>query len=179
MIIGEGNTEQSYNRIKAMQPMYNNASTLQFYLDKTGPHTDTHTQKENGPTRSLFGSPAEEDSSPGSQNGWLLGRERAAGRPPLPGAPVAKSTDQGSRTQRRRDEVISPDETVDRSPQRARRDTSDARDAVCRRPRQMRFETPVTQTLHARPNHHTLHACPDNHTFSSVGRGLFSGPLAF
>ena len=26
-IIGEGNTEQSYNRIKAIQPMYNNAST--------------------------------------------------------------------------------------------------------------------------------------------------------
>ena len=75
---------------------------------KTGPHTDTHTQKENGPTGSLFGSPAGEDSSAGSQDGWLPGRERGAGRPPLPGAPVAKG-----RTQRRRDEVISRDEMVD------------------------------------------------------------------
>ena len=32
------------------------------------------------PTGSLFGSPAEEDSSAGSQNGWLPGRERAAGQ---------------------------------------------------------------------------------------------------
>ena len=88
--------------------------------------------------------------------GYLPGREHATGRPPLPGAPVAKSTDQGSRTQRRRDEVISPDETADHALQRARRDTYDARDAVRRRPRQTRFETPGTQALHARPDNHTL-----------------------
>ena len=43
-------------------------------MNETGPHTDTHTQKENGPSGSLFGSPAEEDNSAGSQDGWLPGR---------------------------------------------------------------------------------------------------------
>ena len=70
-----------------MQSMYKQKH-LTILLDKTGLHTDTHPNKWT--LRVLFGSPAEEDSSAGSQDGWLPGRERAAGRPPLPRAPVAK-----------------------------------------------------------------------------------------
>ena len=52
-----------------------------------------------------------------------------------------------SRTQRRRYEVISHDEMVDRLLQCARQDASDARDAVSRRPRQKRARADGTQSL--------------------------------
>ena len=94
--------------------MYQMYKQKHLILLRDGP-TLRHTPKEMDPVGSLFGSPAEEDSSAGSKDGWLPGRERATGRPHLLGAPVAKSTDQGSRTQRRRDEVISLDEMVHRS----------------------------------------------------------------
>ena len=88
----------------------------QFYLE-TGP-TDTHThtqipQKEMDLEVFIAPSARREDELR-EENVLLPGRVHAAGRPHLPGAPVAKETDQGSRTQRRRDEVISRDEMVDR-----------------------------------------------------------------
>ena len=69
--------------------MYQMYKQKHLILLRDGP-TLRHTPKEMDPVGSLFGSPAEDDSSAGSQDGWLPGRECAAGRPPLPGAPVAK-----------------------------------------------------------------------------------------
>ena len=72
-----------------------------------------HTHKINGPQWSLFGSPAAEDSSAGSQDGWLPGRERAAGRPPPPGAPVARRLTRAARRKpapATRDAIREPDQ---------------------------------------------------------------------
>ena len=79
---------------------------------RRGPRTHTRTHKypkEDGPQRSLFGSPAEEDSSAVSQDGWRHGRGRGWSSTHSR-SPGRQRTDQGSRIQRRRDEVISLDE---------------------------------------------------------------------
>ena len=81
---------------------------------KTGPQTDAH-PKETDPNGLYYPFGSEGSRAEGRERGRLPGRERAAGRPPPPGAPVARRLTRAARRRprQRRDEGREPDHASD------------------------------------------------------------------